>query len=114
MAEFGSTVTMEAWNIGAKYNLDLNHAWGAAPLNIISRYVVGVTPLEPGFKTISIHPRLGGLKRLSAIVPTATGPVMVEATPDALVFESPSPVVAVFAGETRRFPSGRHTMTRRR
>ena len=114
MADFGSTVTMEAWNIDAKCNLDLNHAWGAAPLNIISRYVVGVTPLEPGFRTISIHPRLGGLKRLSATVPTAAGPVTVEATPDALAFESPSPVVAVFAGETRRFPPGRHAMARRR
>ena len=34
----GSTVTMEAWSLKAKPNQDWNHAWGAAPLNILARY----------------------------------------------------------------------------
>ena len=49
MMDFGSSLTTEAWNVSAKPNLDLNHAWGAVPLNVISRHVLGVTPLEPGF-----------------------------------------------------------------
>ena len=36
MIDFGSTISMEAWNVKVKPNLDLNHAWGAAPINIIS------------------------------------------------------------------------------
>jgi hypothetical protein len=62
MIDFGSTISLEAWNVKAKPNLDLNHAWGAVPLNIISRYVLGVTPKDPGFKKISIRPQLGNLK----------------------------------------------------
>ena len=38
MIDQGATMTMEAWSIKAKPNQDWNHAWGAAPLNIIARY----------------------------------------------------------------------------
>ncbi len=110
MMDFGSTVSMEAWNVKAKPNLDLNHAWGAPPLNIISRYILGVTPLEPGFSRIAIRPQLGGLKRVSATVPTAAGPVVLEITPEKLVFTAPAPVEATFGGATRTFPAGRHEM----
>ncbi|MBR4171682.1 MAG: hypothetical protein IKR48_08535, partial [Kiritimatiellae bacterium] len=112
MMDFGSTVSMEAWNVKAKPNLDLNHAWGAAPLNIISRYILGVTPLEAGFRKVAIRPQLGGLKRIAGTVPTALGPVKIEATPDRLVFVSPAPVEATFCGKSRTFPSGRHEMRR--
>ena len=112
MMDFGSTVSMEAWNVKAKPNLDLNHAWGAAPLNIISRYILGVTPLEAGFKKVAIRPQLGGLKRIAGTVPTALGPVKVEATTDRLVFTAPAPVEATFCGKSRTFPSGRHEMRR--
>ena len=114
MMDFGSTVSMEAWNLEAKPNLDLNHAWSTAPLNIISRYVVGVTPLEPGFGKIAIRPQLGGLKRVSATVPTAAGPMKLKITAERLEFTSPSPVEVTFAGETCSFPAGSHLMHGRR
>ena len=38
MVDQGATMTMEAWSIAVKPNQDWNHAWGAAPLNIIARY----------------------------------------------------------------------------
>ena len=38
MVDQGATMAMEAWNLRAKPNLDWNHAWGAAPLNIIARF----------------------------------------------------------------------------
>ncbi len=113
MADFGSTILMEAWNIGAKPNLDLNHAWGSAPLNIIARRVAGVTPIEPGFRKIAIRPQLGGLGRLSATVPTVAGPVALSVTPDSLEFSSPSPTEVEFAGEKRSFPPGRHRIVRK-
>ena len=108
MMKQGATITMEAWNNRVKPNQDWNHAWGAVPLNIVSRFILGVAPLEPGFRKIAVRPRLGGLKKLSAAVPTAAGRVVINVTPDKLEFTSPSPTEVAFADETRFFPAGRH------
>jgi alpha-L-rhamnosidase len=77
MLDLGSTMTLEAWDIKFKPNLDWNHAWGTAPLNIISRYVVGVRPMEPGFGKVQIQPQLGPLEWVEATVPTIRGPIHV-------------------------------------
>ena len=77
MLELGSTMTLEAWDAKAKPNLTWNHAWGAAPANIIARYVLGVRPLEPGYAKILIAPRPGTLKWMRGKVPTPRGPVTV-------------------------------------
>ena len=112
MMDFGSTISMEAWTVADKPNLDLNHAWGAAPLNIIARYIVGVTPLEPGFRKVAIRPQPGGLKHLKAKIPTVAGTVEVEVAGDRLSFFSPTPVEATFGGRTQSFPPGRHAMSK--
>ena len=39
MMKQGSTITLEAWNMKDKPNLDWNHAWGAAPANLIPRFL---------------------------------------------------------------------------
>ena len=77
MIELGSTITLEAWDWKYKNNLDWNHAWGAAPANIIPRFVLGVRPLEPGFRKMLIKPQPGSLERVSGTVPTIRGPVTV-------------------------------------
>ncbi|QNN25199.1 family 78 glycoside hydrolase catalytic domain [Planctomycetales bacterium ZRK34] len=78
MIHVGSTVALEAWDMKFKPNLDWNHAWGAAPANIIPRYLVGVRPLEPGFAKALIAPQPGPLKSFSAKVPTIRGPITVD------------------------------------
>jgi hypothetical protein len=78
MIDVGATITMEAWDAKFKPNLDWNHAWGAAPANIIPRYVLGVRPLEPGFAKILIAPQPGPLKHAQGVVPTPRGPVKVK------------------------------------
>lgn len=75
----GATITMEAWDQTFKPNQDWNHAWGAAPANIIARYVLGVRPLEPGYGRIVIDPQLGPLDEVEGVVPTIRGPVWVHA-----------------------------------
>ena len=77
MIRVGSTITMEAWDQVYKPNLDLNHAWGAAPANIIMRKLVGVEPLTPGFGAIQIKPQPGDLSFFEATVPSPKGPVQV-------------------------------------
>ena len=78
MAE-GATITMEAWGTVYKPNQDWNHAWGAAPANIIPRKVLGVEPLSPGCDTILVRPHLGTLQFAEGTVPTIKGPVHVHA-----------------------------------
>ncbi len=78
MIRGGSTMTWEAWDTKFKPNLTWNHAWGAAPANIIARYVVGVQPITPGYEQISIAPRPGTLTSFDAKIPTARGPVKVK------------------------------------
>jgi len=75
--DVGSTVTLEAWDPKYKPNLDWNHAWGAAPANIIPRWLMGVRPLEPGFRKVLIQPRPGNLKHASLTVPTIRGAITV-------------------------------------
>jgi alpha-L-rhamnosidase len=81
MINMGSTITTEAWNFDDKPNLDWNHAWGAAPGNIISRFVLGVRPITAGYGQILIQPELGKtLSYVQGTVPTIRGPVFVQAT----------------------------------
>ncbi|HOX07727.1 MAG TPA: family 78 glycoside hydrolase catalytic domain [Planctomycetota bacterium] len=75
MIRAGSTMTLEAWDWKYKNNLDWNHAWGAAPANIIPRCLMGVTPLEPGFGRIRIRPQPGTLERAELRLPTIRGTV---------------------------------------
>lgn len=73
MIKVGSTMTMEAWDVKYKPNSDWNHAWGTAPLNIITRYMWGIKPKTPGFKTAEIKPQLGDLSFSKIKVPTKNG-----------------------------------------
>ncbi len=74
----GTTITLEAWDIKYKPNLDWNHAWGAAPANIIPRKLMGIEPLEPGFRRVRIRPQPGSLETASVRFPTVRGEVRVD------------------------------------
>ncbi len=78
MLEAGSTITMEAWDWKYKNNLDWNHAWGAAPANLIPRWVAGIRPVKPGFRAVVIDPQPGGLEWFRCKHPTPRGPIVVE------------------------------------
>jgi hypothetical protein len=99
MMNQGATITMEAWNSSVKPNLDWNHAWGAVPLNVISRFVLGVTPLEPGFAKVRVAPRPAWLRKVSARVPTAKGTVHLRIDGDELTIDSPVPAVVEWRGK---------------
>lgn len=75
MIKVGSTISMEAWDMKYKPNSDWNHAWGAAPANIVPRYMWGIQPKTPGFGVVSIHPQMGNLKNSSIVVPTIKGQI---------------------------------------
>ena len=104
MMERGATITTEAWNSRVKPNMDFNHAWGATAINAISRFMLGVTPAEPGFKRISIAPNPGPVEKVSAIVPTQAGPVRMEIDGDRLSVASPAPATVIWRGKNTEIP----------
>ncbi len=78
MIRSGSTITMEAWDLKYKPNSDWNHAWGAAPANIIPGFMWGISPAEAGFSKAVIRPQLSNLKYSKIKVPTIRGPIIAE------------------------------------
>ena len=53
------------------------HAWSASPNYHLLSLVGGVTPASPGFATVEIAPRLGGLRRFAATMPHPAGVITV-------------------------------------
>ena len=56
MLEAGATATMEAWAPEQKSNNSFCHAWGAAPIIMVSRYIMGFAIGAPGWTTVRIDP----------------------------------------------------------
>ena len=113
MMEKGATITTEFWDLTLKEKWrvpDMNHAWSTAPLNVICRCILGVTPLEPGFAKISLRPRLGSLRMVKARIPTLAGTVSlrIDNTGSAYDVEIDSPAPALFEafGSVRDLPPG--------
>jgi arylsulfatase A-like enzyme len=75
MIKGGSTISWEAWDLRYKPNQDWNHAWGAAPANIVPRYMWGIQPKTPGYDVAIIKPQLGSLTNSSIVVPTIKGQI---------------------------------------
>jgi hypothetical protein len=77
MAGSGTTITWEAWDQKYKPNQDWNHAWGAAPANLLPRFVLGAQALAPGWRRARIRPIPGLLQRAAGTIPTPRGPVQI-------------------------------------
>ncbi|MFD1316410.1 alpha-L-rhamnosidase-related protein [Namhaeicola litoreus] len=75
MIRVGSTITLEAWDLKYKNNLDWNHAWGAVPANAIPRGLWGIRPKTPGFCVATIKPQMSNLNSSSIEVPTVLGTI---------------------------------------
>jgi hypothetical protein len=82
MIEVGAGMTMEAWDLKFKPNLDWNHAWGAAPSNLIAFRLMGIQPSAPGFAEATIKPEIGTLTTAAIRVPTALGTIYEKITQD--------------------------------
>jgi alpha-L-rhamnosidase len=83
MVDSGTTISWEAWDIKYKPNQDWNHAWGAAPANLLPRYVLGVEHAKPGWEAASIRPHTGDLTFAKGMVPTPRGPIRIDWKNDA-------------------------------
>ena len=62
---------------GRPFGKSLCHAWGAGPVYLFGRYVLGVEPSKPGYAEYVVAPNLGGLDWVEGTVPTPRGPITV-------------------------------------
>ena len=58
----------------------LCHGWASGPTAWLSRYVLGVEVVEPGFKKVRITPHLGNLKWVEGTFPTPYGVIQIKHT----------------------------------
>ncbi len=104
MLDAGSTLTTEAWDNAFKPNQDWNHAWGAAPANLIARDLMGIRPVEPAYAKFLVEPRLGSLSAASITVPTIRGTILAVVTQQdgawSLVLRVPANTSAVISVPT--------------
>ena len=54
------------------------HGWSASPAYLLGKWVLGVRPLEPGFRKVLIAPTPCGLEKARGTVPLPQGDVRVE------------------------------------
>lgn len=73
------TTLWEGWGIGAKGfgGGTANHAWSGGGLTLLSQYVAGVSPVDPGYETFQVKPQLGDLTEVLAVVPSVKGDIKV-------------------------------------
>jgi alpha-L-rhamnosidase len=85
----------------------LAHGWASGPTPIMTGYVLGVQPADPGYQTFTVAPRFGSLRWAEGAVPTPFGRIWVRWAKAGPFF---SVTVAVPAGTTAliTLPDGRH------
>jgi alpha-L-rhamnosidase len=111
MLDKGATITMEAWDDSLKPNQDWNHAWGAAPANIIPRFIGGVRPLAPGFARFEVDPQPAGLEYFQLQHPTIHGSIILEFTKGALQLTVPPGTIAKY--QDKEFFPGTHQLSKK-
>ena len=86
---------------GRPFGRSLCHIWSAGPIYIFSRYVAGLKPLEPGYKSYLIEPNLCGLEWFNTEMPVKGGWVRISMDRARITLHSDIP------GGTCRFRSER-------
>ena len=85
---------------GKPYGRSLCHAWGASPIYLLGKYVLGVKPTSPAYKTFEVAPCSAGLTEINGRVPLPHGFVDVEINGDGVsVFTECEGGTLVLSGE---------------
>jgi hypothetical protein len=86
MLDLGATSIWEAYDpeqsgdehyamYGRPFGKSLCHAWGANPVYLFGKYLMGVKPTAPGYRSYIIEPSLAGLQWMKGKVPTPNGDI---------------------------------------
>jgi len=104
----GATITMEAWDDVTKPNQDWCHAWGAAPANIIPRWLCGIRPIANGFSEFIIDPHPAALESFTLKQPTLHGLIILQKDGKQWHLEVPKGTVGHWNG--KNYPGGTYTL----
>ena len=69
--------TMEAWDIELKPNTTYSHPWAASPAALLPQGMLGIRPIEPGYRRFAVVPQPGSMPQSSTSVPTRAGMIEV-------------------------------------
>lgn len=102
MLELGATTFWEEFDpelegdahygmYGDPFGKSLCHAWGASPLYLLGRFVLGVYPTSNGYATFAVEPKPGDLESVEGTVPTPHGDVRVKIAGGSVSVLAPMP-----------------------
>lgn len=71
------TTLFEHWSVGLEgyKGGSVNHAWTGGGLTVLSQYLCGIAPLEPGYAKIAIVPQPGSVTHATAVVASVKGAI---------------------------------------
>jgi alpha-L-rhamnosidase len=80
MIQSTHTTLWEVWTPGdpSVGGGTINHAWTGGPLTLMSQYVAGIAPTQPGYAEFQVLPQLGDLTQVTANVPSTKGAISVD------------------------------------
>ncbi len=82
MLRNGATTCMEAWGPDQKWNTSWCHAWSSSPIYLLTEYVMGLRPGEPGWRKILIAPaKIAALPDITLTVPISGGKISARYAP---------------------------------
>ncbi|MCO5995660.1 alpha-L-rhamnosidase C-terminal domain-containing protein [Actinoallomurus rhizosphaericola] len=58
-------------------SISASHGWSSGPTPALTGYVLGVQPVDPGYRTFTVSPHFGTLTWAKGAVPTPHGPITV-------------------------------------
>ena len=69
----------EGWGVGSNGfgGGSRNHAWSGGGLTLLSQYVCGISPIEPGYSKFAVKPIFAGLKKAAAEMECVKGKINV-------------------------------------
>ncbi len=85
--------------------LSLCHGWASGPAYLLPAYVLGIRPLEPGFRRFTVDPHFPSLTSASGAVPTPHGPITMRYESGVVRLQHPPQLTPVMA-KSLRLPSG--------
>lgn len=89
---------------GRPFGKSLCHAWGAGPVVLLPRMILGLHPTQDGWRHFTVAPRLGELKWACATVPTPQGNIEVEVEGGRIKLSVPPGTTALYDGKTYNGP----------
>ena len=93
-------------------NGSLCHAFGTIPLNVLQSMVLGVEPLDPGFRLFRFDPHLFDLDFARGRIPAPTGNIKVEVNRETAEITVPQGCTAILP-DGRKLQAGNHSIQRK-